>query len=109
MVVPHPKNRDVCSLRTKGLVGTIAKDACDVAEANSSAVAVEESPQLPPDSKDSFQKQFEARTLKDNDMATTQLGLVAALGSLSHGHFNCGMRNIICGKAGCECPKIIGP
>ena len=29
-VVPHPKNRDVCSLRTKELVGTITKDACDV-------------------------------------------------------------------------------
>ena len=44
LVVPHPSNRGgipVTSLRTKELVGKIVKDACDVVEANSSAVGVE--------------------------------------------------------------------
>ena len=47
-VVPHPHNRSglmVTSLRTKQLSGTVAKEACDSAEANNSAVAVEERPQ----------------------------------------------------------------
>ena len=39
LVVPHPKNRQVTSLRTKELIGTIVKDTCDEVEANSSAVA----------------------------------------------------------------------
>ena len=44
MVVPHPENRQVTSLRTKELIGTIVKEACDVVEANISAVAVREQP-----------------------------------------------------------------
>ena len=47
LVVPHPRNRGgvpVSSLRTKDLVGTVVIDACDVDEAHSSAVAVEEQP-----------------------------------------------------------------
>ena len=58
MVVPHTRNRGgvpVASLRTKELVGGIVKDACDVSEANSSAVAVQEPPQRPKGSQ-SFQK-----------------------------------------------------
>ena len=32
-------------------------------------------------------------------------GIVAIAGSLSHSHLNCGMRNIVGGKKGCECPQ----
>ena len=32
-------------------------------------------------------------------------GIVAIAGSLSHGHLNCAMRNILGGKKGCECPE----
>ena len=107
MVVPHPQNRYVSTLRTKQLVGSIVKDACDVDEANSSAVAVEENPNLTPDSEKTLQMQFQARS-RDVDMATFIDRYYAAGGSLSHGHFNCGMRNIICSKAGCECPTLHG-
>ena len=109
-VVPHPKNRNVCSLRTKQLVGTIAKDAFDVSEANNSAVAVQEQPdKCRHYSKEgepkweNFQSHFEERVAADNDMAKSQLGMVAMAGSLSHGHLNCGIRNILCGAFGCEC------
>ena len=110
MVVPHTRNRGgmaVTSLRTKELVGAIVRDACDVHEANSSAVAVEAPPQQHPhqrpDESKSFQAEFEARIATDLDMAKSGQGIVATLGSLSHSHFNCGCRNIICGKPGCEC------
>ena len=56
LIVPHPSNRCVTSLRTKQLVGSTVKEACDVEEANNSAVAVEENPDLAPDSELSFQK-----------------------------------------------------
>ena len=29
--------------------------------------------------------------------------MVAIAGSLSHSHWNCGVRNILCGTKGCEC------
>ena len=112
MVVPHPKNRQVTSLRTKELIGTIVKDACDEAEANSSAVAVEERPPdtaagpPPPNGNPpwlSFQADYEKRIANDASMVKRGPGITAILGSLSHGHFNCGCRNIICGMPGCEC------
>ena len=43
LVVSHPSNRGgvpVTSLRTKELVGTIVKEACDVVEANNSSAVV---------------------------------------------------------------------
>ena len=126
-VVPHPRNRGgvpVTSLRTKELVGDIAKDACDVSEANSSAVAVEEQPfaaaarvkraslhgcggggENP--EWESFQAVFETRIASDDAMVASGQGMKAILGSLSHSHFNCGCRNILCSKPGCECPSKI--
>ena len=115
LVVPHPRNRGgvpVTSLRTKELMGTIVKEACDLVEANSSAVAVEEQPldatgHPPPTGNPrwrSFQEDYEKGIANDASMAKRGTGITAVLGSLSHGHFNCGCRNIICGKPGCECP-----
>ncbi len=37
-------------------------------------------------------------------MAEAPLEVPAVAGSLSHSHFNCGMRNIVGRKRGCECP-----
>ena len=107
LIVPHPSNRCVTVLRTKQLNGEIVQHACDVEEAQNSAVAVEENPDLAPDSEFSFQKKFEARC-GDPDMATFIPRHFAVGGSLSHGHLNCGMRNIIVGKIGCECPRLHG-
>ena len=116
LVVPHPRNRGgvpVTSLRTKELIGTIVKEACDEVEANSSAVAVEERPldiaagPPPPNGNPrwrSFQADYEKGIANDASMAKRGTGITAVLGSLSHGHFNCGCRNIICGMPGCECP-----
>ena len=42
IVVPHPRNRLVTSLRTKELSGTVVVDGCDPVEACSNAVAVQE-------------------------------------------------------------------
>ena len=39
----------------------------------------------------------------DASMAKSGAGITAVLGSLSHGHFNCGCRNILCAKPGCLC------
>ena len=90
LIVPHPSNRCVTALRTKQLIGDIVQHACDVEEANNTAVAVEENPDLAPDSELSFQKKFEAR-VPDPDMATFIPRHFAVGGSLSHGHLNCGM------------------
>ena len=49
LIVPHPSNRCVTTLRTKQLVGCIVKEACDGEEAHTAAVAVE-NPDLAPDS-----------------------------------------------------------
>ena len=105
-VVPHPKNRAVNSMRTKQLVGTITKNACDVDEANSSAVAVQEQPSgrrrehaaSGAPHWTSLQSDFESRSASDSDIAKCQDGIAALLGSLSHGHLNCGNRNILCGE-----------
>ena len=37
-------------------------------------------------------------------MAKAPLDIPAVAGSLSHSRFNCGMRNIVARKQGCECP-----
>ena len=39
----------------------------------------------------------------DPDVAEQFSGMVAIVGSLAHSHLNCGMRNILCSKKGCEC------
>ena len=97
------------SLRTKDLVGTVVSDACDVDEAHSSAVAVEEQPpefQLVAEGImpwNTFQAFYEKRVANDAGMAKCGGGITADFGSLSHSHFNCGCRNIICAKPGCLC------
>ena len=40
-------------------------------------------------------------------MAKAPFELSAVAGSLSHGHFNCVMRNIVGRKKGCECPMEV--
>ena len=108
-VVPHPKNRGgvpATSLRTKELTGTITFEACDVSEANHSAVAVEDQPAdvMPRPPWYNFQSAFEQQVKCDQYMCKGALGIRAILGSLSHGHFNCCCRNILSGQSGCECP-----
>ena len=112
-VVPHPKNRGgvpVTSLRTKELTGTIVLEACDVNEANNSAVAVEDQPQGGPRLVDweSFQSFFEKAVSNDVCMAKRGPGTSAVVGSLAHGHFNCSCRNILGGEFGCECRSTRG-
>ena len=122
LVVPHAKNRGgdpVKSLRTIQLSGTIACEGCDPIEGSSNAVAVLESeteleylvggarsaiyPRLW-----SFQGNFERQIKADPDMAGKVNGINAIIGSLSHSHFNCTMRNMLAGKKGCGCAESAG-
>ena len=108
LVVPHPKNRggdQVRSLRTMQLVGSVTVEGYDPIEANCNAVAVQDKPAVAGGSGHYFQDEFEKKVKLDPDMAERGLGMVATVGSLSHSHWNCGMRNILCSKKGCECPE----
>ena len=103
--MPHPKNRGgdgVKSLRTKQLTSSIAHDGCDPIEANSNAVAVEDHPDKP-----SFQKHFEEQVKSDPHMCKKLGNRPAVIGTLSHGHFNCAMRNMLDGQKGCECSSAV--
>ena len=67
LVVPHYGNRagePVKSIRTKQLCGIISTDGCDVLDANSIAVAVQDNPTSP-----KFQKRFEEQISLDNELA----------------------------------------
>ena len=101
LIVPHPKNRPVTCLRTRQLNGTIAAEGYDTIEANSNGVAVQEKPAVA----GHFQADFAQKLKSDPDMLERGEGIVATSGSLSHGHLVCGMRNILGGKKGCECPE----
>ena len=83
------------SLRTMQLSGVVSRDGCDILEANSSAVAVEDNPTKP-----TFQHEFEKQTKFDPDMAAKHANITAAIGTLSHGHLNCTMRDQLVGKKG---------
>ena len=105
LAVPHPKNRGgdpVKSLRTIQLSGSIVQDGCDVVEANSNAVAVEDNP-----SKPRFQSFFEEQVKSDPHMLKKSFNIVASIGTLSHGHLNCMMRNVLGGHKGCECVSTV--
>ena len=108
LVVPHPKNRGgdpVKSLRTMQLTAVIV-DGYDSIEANSNAIAVEDKPAVAEENKPAvffFQTEFEKQVNPDPDMAAKGSGMVATMGSLSHSHLNCCLRNILCGKRGCNC------
>ena len=105
LAVPHPKNRGgdpVKSLRTIQLSGSIVQDGCDVVEANSNAVAVEDNPKKP-----RFQSFFEEQVKSDPDMMKKSLNIMASIGTLSHGHLNCMMRNMLGGQKGCECVSTV--
>ena len=107
-VVPHPKNRGggpTKSLRTMELNGTVTKEGYDPVEANSNGVSVEEKPAVAGGTGSFFQEVFTGKLKTDPDMLERGEGIVAIAGSLSHSHLNCGMRNIIGGKKGCECPQ----
>ena len=108
LVVPHPKNRGgdpVKSLRTMQLMGTVTFDGYDPVEANSNGVVVEQRPAVAGEVVIVFQDAFASKLKIDPDMAERSEGIVAIAGSLSHSHLNCGMRNILGGKRGCECPE----
>ena len=105
-VVPHPKNRGgdpVKSLRTMQLNGTLVVEGYDPIEANSNGVAAEQKPAVAGGSGTSFQDDFAESLKTDPDMLQQGEGIVAIVASCSHGHLNCGMRNILGGKRGCEC------
>ena len=90
------------SIRTIQLSGTIARDGCDILEANANAVAVEDNLAKP-----KFQLHFEEQIKFDPNM-TKKLGNISvAIGTLSHGHFNCTMRNMLGGQKGCECGSTV--
>ena len=61
-------------------------------------MAVEDDPTTPV-----FQLRFEEQIKSDPDMAAKVANISATIGTLSHGHFNCTMRNQLVGKKGCEC------
>ena len=54
----------------------------------------------------SFQSHYEEEVAADIHMVKHGGGSPAIAGCLSHGHFNCVCRNIICGMPGCECQDI---
>ena len=106
-VVPHPKNRGgdpVKSLRTMELTGTLVKDGYDTIEANGNGVCVEDRPAVAgvvgwtP-----FQDAFAKSMRNDPDMLVQAKGVAAIVGSCSHGHLNCSMRNVFGGRRGCAC------
>ena len=103
LAVPHPKNRGgdpVQSLRTIQLSGSIVQDGCDVVEANSNAVAVEDNP-----SKPRFQSFLEEQIKSDPDMTKKSSNIMVSIGTLSHGHLN--FRNVLGGQKGCECVSTV--
>ena len=107
LAVPHPKNRGgdpVVSLRTKQLAGCIAKAGFDAEEVKSCAVAVA-SPKTTRGggAVRSFQDLFEQQTANDPDMAKKIGDMPACIGTLSHSHVNCVLRNILAGMRGCNC------
>ena len=108
LIVPHPKNRGgdpVKSLITMHLNATIAVEGYDTIEANSNGVAVQEKPAVAGGPGTFFQDDFAQKLKTDPDMLERGEGVVAIASSLSHSHLNCGLRNILGGKKGCECPE----
>ena len=108
LAVPHPRNRGgdaILSQVTKKLGCTIAIDGHDPVEAASSAVAVEAHAHGKLNLVwGTFQSHFEKQVSgKDPDMAYILNGVVAVIGTLSHGHNNCLSRNIFAGMSGCDC------
>ena len=90
------------SIRTKQLSGSIAHDGCDTLEASSNAVAVIDNPDTL-----TFQQLFQQAIKSDPDMAVKISNIEALIGTLSHGHFNCTMRNMLGGNPGCECVSTV--
>ena len=107
LVVSHPRNRGgdpIVSSRTKQLGCMISTDGHDPVEAASSAVAVEAHAKKANPTWGTFHGHFLKQVQgKDPDMADMINGVVAVIGSLSHGHNNCLSRNILAGKSGCDC------
>ena len=109
LAVPHPSNRGgdpVVSLRTKQLAGFVAQVGFDATEVKSCAVAVQD-----PATRgggDTYQELFERQTANDPDMAKQIGGIDACIGTLSHSHLNCVLRNIQAGMRGCACGRPEG-
>ena len=104
-VVPHPSNRggdDIKVPRLQSLTGSLACFGVDLVEANSNSVCVS----VPPDAvggEPDFQAAFEKRVICPDEMAIDLMR--AKVGSFSHSHLNCTLRNVISGKIGCRCER----
>ena len=95
------------SLRSRQLGNTLTKDGYDRLDAANAAVAVQETP----DTKGGrgrwtlFQDHYEKSIQTDPHMVDIIDGILATIGTLSHGHWNCLGRNILAGKLGRVCGK----
>ena len=114
-IVPHPLNRagdTVKVRRCRNLTCDIARDGCDVIEAEQNAVVIQQPPNAEavdiiakanvcnPD----YDAHFGENALQGNDMCI-KYGTPIEGGSVSHSHLNVTLRNVQTGKVGCECPR----
>ena len=90
------------SIRTKQISGSIAHDGCDTLEASSNTVAVIDNPDTL-----TFQQLFQQAIKSGPDMAAKISNIGVLVGTLSHGHLNCTMRNMSGGNPGCECVSTV--
>ena len=114
LVVPHPKNRGsdvVGPVRLRELGSTLAVEGYDAIEANTNGVVVQQKPSDTGEPGTSFQDVFSTSVKADREIAEVGPGgTIAIVGSLSHSHLNCLMRNVSAGLRGCECmePTVVG-
>ena len=109
-MVPHPKNRSgdpVALVRLRNLTGAIASVGYDTIEANTNGCCVEQKPIDQGGTGREFQDAFSLSVNGDQDTAEFgTVGIIAIVGSLSHGHLSCTMRNVTAGLRGCECFEL---
>ena len=97
----------MASKRPKQLTGTFAKEGYDPIEANTNGCCVQQKPIDQGGTGREFQDAFSLSVKADRDLAEFgTAGIIAIVGSLSHGHLNCTFRNITAGLRGCECLEL---
>ena len=106
-VVLHPKNSEgdpVDPVRCRNLSGSIARDGYDRIGANTDGCCMQQKSVFEGGSGREFQDAFSRSVAADGEIAEFgTAGIIAIVGSLSHGHLNCVSRNIAAGLRGCEC------